>query len=157
LIYCVTIAAGWRLLLAAGYAWEWPFSSESQTSSLRAHQFSLKWLLKAITACSLALGLGSWLSLPAFDPLLAVATIVTLALCVPVTISTLLVQTRRWWLRMAVPLIVPLAGASLMLLHGNTAAKFLIVLCGVQTLVLLLAATVISAAGAEIRGRESLA
>jgi hypothetical protein len=155
LIYSATIALGWRLLLAAGYEWSWPFGEEpAAVSRLLPHQYSLQWMLKAITACSLALGLGSWLALPANDPWLAVATIVTLGLCVPVTMSTLLVETRRWWVRAAVPLLVPAAGAVLVMLHAGAAAKFLVVLCGVQTLVLLLAATVTSAAGGEIRARQ---
>jgi hypothetical protein len=156
LIYSATIATGWRLLLASGYQWQWPFGGEElHRTALLPHQFSLKWMLKTITACSLALGLGSWFALPAHDPWLAVATIVTLGFCVPVTISTLLLETRRWWVRAAVPLLLPLAGGILVALHGGAAAKFLVVLCGVQTVVLLLAATVMSAAGGEIRARES--
>jgi hypothetical protein len=73
LIYSATITIGWRLLLATGYQWSWPFGIDtSSTTPLLPHQFSLKWMLKAITACSLALGLGSWFALPAHDPWLAV-------------------------------------------------------------------------------------
>ena len=151
LIYALMVVAAWKLLLAAGYQW----SSVEQDSvappgNLRAHQFSLAWMLRATTALALALGVGSWLALPAIKPWLAVASITILALFMPLVISTLLLQTPRWWLRGLLALVVPLGGVVFLRVNGGATPMFMTLILGVELLVALLTATVLASVGVAL-------
>lgn len=151
LIYAMIVVIAWKLLLAAGYRWSTAAEPATNPSpTLRPHQFSLAWMLQGTTALALALGVGSWLALPESKPWLAVASIVILAVLLPLVISTLLLQTPRWWLRSALMLIVPLGGAAFLLMNRGSTPMFLTLLLGVESLVALLAATVLAAAGVSL-------
>jgi hypothetical protein len=142
LIYSAAIVIAWKLLLAAGYRWTIG-AIAPQASSLRAHQCSLAWILRSLTTCSLALGIGSWLSLPLHDPWTAIVTLAILALCLPMTLSLWLMPTQRWWLRGAAIFMLPLVGALFIALHRGPAAMFIVLCLGVQMFVALLAAMVL--------------
>ncbi len=151
LIYAMLVVAAWKLLLAAGYQWtNLECAQPAQGARLRAHQFSLAWMLQTTTALALALGVGSWLALPAVKPLLAVASITILALFVPLVISTLLLHTPRWWLRGVLALVVPLGGAVFMKMNGGSTPMFMTLILGVEVLVALAAATVLASVGVAL-------
>lgn len=151
LIFALLVAAAWKLLLAAGYRWANVDRAEQRVvSRLQSHQFSLAWMMQATTALALALGVGSWLALPAVKPHLAVASIAILALFIPLVISTLLLHTPRWWLRGVLALIVPLGCAVFMRLSGGSTPMFMTLLLGVEVLVALATATVLASLGVAL-------
>jgi hypothetical protein len=152
LVYCLTIAAVWKLLLAAGYRWSGlAEAAPAAPDRLQPHQFSLAWLMQAMTACALALGIGSWLTLPPAHTTAAVVSLALFGMFVPLTIGTLLVDTPRWWLRVALGMFVPLGGGVLMLVNPGQHALLLVLAFGVQTLVVLLAATVLASVGVALQ------
>lgn len=144
LMYATTVVVAWKLTLAAGYRWSLP-SGRAAASRLKEHQFSLAWMLQTVTTASLALGASSWLMLPVHKPHLAVASMLILALFVPMTFALLLLTTNRWWLRGALGLIVPLGGAAFLLMNRGASPLLFSLLLGTATLVTLLAATVLAA------------
>lgn len=152
LIYSAVIVAGWKLTLAAGYCWKVETRVARHPQLLKPHQFSLAWLLKTSTACSLALGMFSWLALPAQHPITALASIMMLAACIPLTISALVLETNRWWLRGSVAMLMPLLGWLFVSMNAGRGAMLLTLMLGAQLLVAVLSALVINAAGMKLEG-----
>lgn len=144
LMYATTVVVAWKLTLAAGYRWLLP-QRRAAASALKDHQFSLAWMLRTVTTASLALGASSWLMLPVHKPHLAVASMLTLALFVPMAFAALLLKTDRWWLRGMLALILPVGVVAFLVLNRGASPMFFTLLLGVQTLVTLLAATVLAA------------
>jgi len=149
LVYSAVIAAGWKVLLSSGWQWNVAGSALAgfHKNNLRPRQISLAWIMEAMTALSLALGVGSWLALPARGPWLALATIVWLASVTPLVFCALLLETQRSGWKLVIALLVPLGAALFAFLPDGPS---MLLLCGVQALVLLLAASVLAVAGVKL-------
>lgn len=154
LIFSAVVAFCWKVLELQGFGWQWPETEvRSPQRRLLPHQFSLAWMLETITVASATLGLGSWLALPSVQPWIAALTAILLAPLVPLAMFTLLAETRTYWWRMLLAVVLPLVIASLALLNGTEVAKFLAVLAGTELLLGLAAGALLAAAGGALQPR----
>ena len=151
LLFAIVVAIAWQGLLATGLRWHTRTFTPSERPPLGPRQCSLAGMLQVITACALALGISSWLALPDRDPGVAVISIFTLALSVPLTISACVAETPRLWMRGALLLIVPAGAANFSLLYDASTALFLTLALTVQTLVTLVAAITLSVVGVSVQ------
>jgi hypothetical protein len=151
LLFAIVVVIAWQALLATGLRLHAKTSTLSERPPLGPRQCSLSSMLQVITACALALGISSWLKLPERDPVLAVMSILTLASSVPLTISAFIAETPRLWMRGALLLIVPAGAANFALLYDTPTALFLTLALTVQTLVMLVAAIILSVGGVSLQ------